>query len=88
MVSRSRLKKRSDRGARALAKKTFGAFLLCVLAFLSITIALIALNPASVRRAGDISVGLLTVLGRGKLFLPVTTAPESQSNGRPDGSAR
>jgi hypothetical protein len=80
MVSRARLKKRSDRGAWALGKKTFGAFCLCVLVFLSITTALIVLNPGSVRRAGDVSVGLLTVLGRGRLFLPVTTVPKNHRN--------
>jgi hypothetical protein len=56
-----------------------------VLVFLSVTIALVVLNPASVRREGDVSIGLLTILGRGKLFLPVPVPPKS--NPTPPGSA-
>jgi len=80
MVSRTRLQKRSDRMARQLAKRTFRAFCFCVLVFLSITIALILLNPAGGQREGDVSVGLLMVLGRNKLFLPVTMPPKTPSS--------
>jgi hypothetical protein len=83
MVSRTRLQKRSDRRAWQLKKRTFGALCLCVFAFLSITIALILLNPGSIQREGDVSVGLLTVLGRGKLFLPVATVRKGQNNAAP-----
>ena len=77
MVSRVRLQKRSDRGARGLTKNTFRAFCLCVLAFMAFTIALIVINPGSVQHEGDVSIGLLTVLGRGRIFLPVTVPPMS-----------
>jgi hypothetical protein len=87
MVSRARLKKRSDRWARELTKRTFGAFCLCVLVFLSISVALILLNPGSIQQEGDVSIGLLTVIGRGKLLLPVTTVPKSESNAIPHNSA-
>lgn len=80
MVTRTQLQKRSDRMAKQLAKRTFGAFCFCVLVFLSITIGLILLNPAGVQREGDVSIGLLTVLGRDKLFLPVTVPPKSPSS--------
>jgi hypothetical protein len=75
MVTRARLQKLSDLKARALVKKTFRRFCVCVALFLSLIIGVIVLKPHRAPDDGDLSVSVLRVLARDYLFLPIRAVP-------------
>jgi hypothetical protein len=71
MVTRTRLQRLSDLKARKLIKQTFRRFCVCVAIFLTAVIAVILVSPRPVRHEGDLSVGLLAVIARDYLLLPI-----------------
>ena len=75
MATHSRLRIRSELKTKALFKSTFRSFLLYATGLLSILIVVVVLTWDGTHSKDEVSIGVLMVLARGHLLVPIRSAP-------------
>ena len=76
MVTRARLQRLSDQKTKALVKKTFRQFCICIAVFMCAIILVVILSPRGTPRPGEL---IRMLLAPSRPFLPVGPVPNAPS---------